>query len=242
MYKEGMPLRGELEKRRDKKEETRNRLRERTAAEIGLYVERNAPEERGSIFLGHLRAALKKEPAASVLSAEQKQALIQNLEILDYEQEEGLVENIMKVLEPLLEFRTEHALEYEDREAEQIMNRENCTALNKRIFYTIDDGKLQLHLATSFQRKEEIEDMYRDALYKIVHVVKADPSITRIGGLSWLNATKTYGAMKERLGFTLFDATTEELADAQRHRESRPTKNALMTREEFLRLYEKKES
>ena len=78
---------------------------------------------------------------------------------------------------------------------------------------------------------------FRESLQKIVPIVKADQSIRTIGGPSWLNATNTYGSMKERLGFEISDTDPEILA---RHfkDEKRAVKDAIMTRERFLELYD----
>jgi len=109
--------------------------------------------------------------------------------------------------------------------------------VNERIYFTINGNRLHLHLLASHERKNQVEDLYKDALHKIVPFVKAHPEIEVIGGWSWLNATKTYGAMKERLGFTISDILPEEL-EGYEHSDNRPRKNALISREEFLQLYE----
>jgi len=123
--------------------------------------------------------------------------------VQEYPSPEGRPEKVVSIDRASEEFLKKFKMDEEDRKADEKMKKEGFTPLNERVSYSIKEGQLQLHLAESFEMKDRIEDMYEDALRKIVDVVERDPSITSIGGLSWLNATKTYGSMKERLGFTV---------------------------------------
>ena len=144
----------------------------------------------------------------------------------------------LKAIQPFIELRVDYAKKYEDVEARDIMEKQGYISLNERVSYSKEGDRIQLHLATAFEVKEKIEDLYRDALYKIVEIVKSNPTILFIGGSSWINATRTYGGMKERLGFSLSE-TSDEVFQKHHTKEARPVKDATMTRDEFLRRYSK---
>lgn len=154
---------------------------------------------------------------------------------------EKFAQSVIDAVRPLIDVRINHAKEFEDVQALEIMGAQEFTPVNERISYSVGAEEIQLHLAPAFEMKDQIEELYQDALEKLVDYVREHPEIKRIGGPSWLNATKTYGAMKERLGFQLSEAWHKE---DETHRDSpseefrsRPKKNAYITREDFLERY-----
>jgi len=216
------------------------RVESRARGEVEHFIESTPEDERKRHILGLLRVHFAREPLSGFLTDDQKQDVRVAVGEIDYARED-VVDAVLQAMKPVLEARAMHALEFEDAEALQIMKEQGFTPVNKRISYSISDqGRLHLHLAPSHERKNEVEDMYRDALHKIVPLVKADSSIVTIGGWSWLNATKTYASMKERLKFTISDIPKEEL-EAYPSSDDRPKKNALMSREVFLKEYDTQE-
>ena len=195
------------------------------------------PDDRLAVVLSHVGAFFEEEPAKPLMSKNQQDELLSAIKaVTNTSDEKKFVEDVMNALKPFMELRVKHAIEFEDAEARDIMEKQGFTPVNERISYSIGGDQLQLHLAPAFEVKEKIEDYYRDALIKIADVVANNPEIKIIGGASWLNATKTYGAMKERLGFTISDISEE---DRKKHHAdaTRSVKNAIMTREELLKRY-----
>jgi len=150
----------------------------------------------------------------------------------------AFIDDMIKLLTPVINVQIENALAFEDVKVASEIESSGFTRLNKRISYGIhDDGtRLQLHLSSSFERKEEIEGFYRDALSKVVDIVRDNPEITTIGGHSWLNATRTYSTMKKRLGFEISDVSEDGRRNA-RSSDTRKVMDASMSRERFLELY-----
>jgi len=220
-----------------RQQKNRERVSEQSENEINRIVQESLPEDLRNNIIRVLTANLQKEPTVSLMSEDDHTALVQRVGEIDYTHKEGVAKAFLSAVDLLIELHVEHALEYEDLEALESMESQGFTPINERVSYSLGGGRLHLHLAQSHERKEQIEDMYRDALNKVVGVVKVDPDIKEIGGWSWLNATKKYGDMKERLGFTISDISPEELA-MHEHSDDRPRKNALMTREVFLSLYD----
>ncbi|MFH1712220.1 MAG: hypothetical protein ABH846_03230 [Patescibacteria group bacterium] len=155
----------------------------------------------------------------------------------ELDDEEAFADAVIKAAQPMFELRATHARQMEDSDAREIMEIQGFTPVNERISYGIHGDHLQLHLAPSFEVKDKIEEYYRDGLEKVVDIVRENPDIKMIGGSSWLNATKTYGEMKKRLGFKISE-TPQEVIDAHFPESDRPIKNATMTREEFLARYD----
>ncbi len=204
-----------------------------------IFREAETLQDRSRFAKQILLGALDQEPTRSLLQEEERERMLAEFDEVTYEDERTFAEQVQSIVEPIGRLKAEHPLEYEDADALTIMEQQGFTPVNERVSYSLGDDLLQLHLAPSVERKDQIEDMYQDALEKIVATVEADPNITRVGGASWLNATRTYGGMKERLGFTLSELSEED-REAHFADEDRPVKNALMTREEFLSRYGKK--
>jgi hypothetical protein len=198
--------------------------------------------ERVKTIDGLLDESLESELTQSLLSdddvSQMRDALASSL---SDEGPEEFAQSVMDAVRPLIDVRIDHAKEFEDAQALEIMGDQEFTFVNERISYTVGNGDLQLHLAPAFEVKDHIEDLYKDALEKLVDFIKAHPEIKRVGGRSWLNATKTYSAMKERLGFEISDyVDDEEETPRQPESESsqtRPAKNAYMSREKYLETY-----
>lgn len=203
----------------------------------GLFEEFSESEERAKEALVRIEKEIANDFTKSHLQEDQIQAVRNGLrDALQEADVEMSFQACLKVLRPLIEIRVRFAKEHEDYQARKIMRDQGFIQLNERISYNVGEHGLQLHLAPAYEVKGKIEALYRDALEKIVPIVQANPDIWVIGGTSWINATRTYGAMKERLGFTLSD-TPEEVVKEHFAHDERPLKDATMTREEFLARY-----
>ena len=220
-------------------EHKRAELMEKARGMFDKIFDSNSESDRNEAARAEIYTHLETEPTATLLDEESKSIILQALETKPpHEEKEDFISFYVQAVQPLIKFRVEHAKKYEDIQVSRNIKDTGERGLNERINYDIKNGHLQLHLQPSFEVKDKIENYYRDALYKIVDIVKNDPTILLIGGPSWLNATKTYGTMKERLGFTLSEIPQDAVKpDLPSELENRPMKNAYMTREEFLKLY-----
>ena len=222
-------------------ENKRMELQKKATEEFGIIFDKSqSAENRAEIIIERLGDLLNSEFVDIYAEEGAGQRMIDDLiKTALIEERQEFVSASMQVLKSLIDILSSHAKEFEDYEAMQIMKAQGFTQLNDRISYSVGGGQLQLHLAPAYEVKDQIEAMYRDGLEKVVAIVKADPTITTIGGSSWINATKTYGNMKERLGFVLLD-TPQEVIEEHFKYEDRPIKDAKMTREEFLKIYDSK--
>jgi len=202
-----------------------------------IFADHHTPDERHQAIMEMLEPALCARGMGAFLTEDAAEAIrSRTKEACEQETEEGFSAALKQAVAPFIEIKVTHPKDFEDIEAVETMERQGFTPVNKRISYNVGGGQLQLHLAPSFEVKDEIEALYEDALYRVAEVVKGNPDITRIGGSSWLNATKTYSAMKERLGFTIAD-TSPEVLEEHFQGKDRPVKDAFMSREDFLARY-----
>ncbi len=209
-----------------------------------LYKKFSSDEERQAAVREMLLETLEDEPAKSLVSDQQRDDMLEAIASgFDNDDPESFSRSVLDAVGPLVNIRLEHAKAFEDVQALDIMGQQEFTPVNERISYTVDGEVLQLHLATAFEMKDQIESLYEDALIKMADFVREHPEIKKIGGKSWLNATKTYGAMKERLGFEISDLSDEENETVSegtiRDERVRPVMNAYMSREQFLERYGK---
>jgi hypothetical protein len=221
--------------------ETRKRIEGKIRALVEEVFERyTEPDRRAQELVEKVEPALSSTFAAMYLDVGQRDEIRESLRAAAHNLDPVASMNACtSTLRPLIELIVSRAKEFEDLQAQDTMRRDGFTPLNERISYSVGEHSLQLHLAPAREVKGRIEAMYQDALEKIVPIVQANPDIWVIGGTSWINATNTYGAMKERLGFTLSD-TPEDVVREHFADETRPLKDATMTREEFLARYASK--
>lgn len=127
--------------------------------------------------------------------------------------------------------------EREDVEAVAFARQYGFTPLNKRVSYSRYGDTFSVHLAPSYEVKDEIESLYTDALMKLARIVAKDASISQVSSISWLNGTQTYGSMKERLGFTFGPEVPPEVLAQHFPNERRPVKSMTISRKELLKRY-----
>lgn len=221
-------------------EASEHATRERISLIFDLHTNKDV---RTRMLKDKLTEVFSKEPMHSLVSEQEQQSMFSALELTtSIESREEFVDALISIYKPLIVLKVDHARVFEDADALRIMEVQQFIPLNERISYSIGGGRLQLHLAPSYERKDQIESYYLDGLEKVVEVVLAHPEIQLIGGSSWLNATKTYGSMKERFGFSISELSEEEKVQSIHDtHDNRPTKNAFISREDFLKRYEKKE-
>src|SRR3989338_4962641 len=193
---------------------------------LDVFQQSNVPEERAKTLQTSIEALLEREPTRSLLAPTDAQHIRRALTATaPPDDPEEFIGVYGDALQPLIDLRISHAKAYEDAEATSIMLEQGFTPVNERVSYSIAGDRLQLHLAPSFEIKDRIEELYKDALYNVVGVVRQNPNIKKIGGTSWLNATRTYGAMKQRLGFEISDPPKEDIT-THHAGETRPLKDA----------------
>ncbi len=203
-----------------------------------IWDQGSTQAQREVIVRGLVDEALASEFTRSLLSDEDVEQMKARLdEGLSDKDPEAFTASVLKAVKPMLDVRLEHAKAFEDAQALEIMEKQGFTPVNERVSYSLHEGQLHLHLAPSFEVKDQIEGLYEDALVKVAQLVRSQPDILRIGGGSWLNATETFSEMKKRLGFEISDLTDKDRESGHYDETERPIKNALMSREDFLHRY-----
>ncbi len=124
----------------------------------------------------------------------------------------------------------------EDEKAKREMKESDFTPLNERLSYGVGRSVIHVHLATSYEVKDKLPEMFEDAMKKLALIVSKNKKIEEVTMTSWLVATNTYGTLLQKLGFEIV-----EMPSDLRHRhfadETREMKMAKIDRERFLSLH-----
>jgi len=212
-----------------------------------LFTEVSSPTELQQTLQERFEPILE----SGFVSEECKAIMSEVPEISNITDKKEFLRRMLEVLTPLIEFRVNNSKLYEDMEAQITLKQENFTALNERVSYhvteTDDDGniiRVNIHLAachelaeTKEERAKIIEELYIDGLKKLVQFAKDNPTLKSVNSTSWLNATKTYGDMKKRMGFEGFGPISEDLRKKHFSDEQRTVISCTLSRQELIDRY-----
>ena len=149
---------------------------------------------------------------------------------------ESFVSEMSIALNPIIELRKNNPKLFEDISAKASMEAAGFIPLNQRISYGIGGETAHIHLAPSFEVKEQLPNLFRDGMKKLSDVIRNNEKIKNIVATSWIVGTKTYGEMLKAVGFEISDVP-EQIKNENFSGETRELKMASMSREEFLKLF-----
>jgi hypothetical protein len=164
-----------------------------------------------------------------------EQILAQIDEAIKASDEDEFKRKISEALAPILK---NNPLLLEDIGALIGTKKEGFKLLNERISYGVGGDTLHLHLSPAYKIKERVPQLFQDGCWRLAEIVKQNEEIKQITCTSWIIATRTYGAVFEELGFTIKEVP-DEIKQEYFKDEKRPMKMALMTRDEFLKRYQR---
>lgn len=197
-------------------EEFRERKRRRIKEEIAKIFQSNGTgNERIQAIISKIKPLLSDEQFSGITPA------LQSLSSIEDEGE--FVESVFLVLQPVLELKKRVT----------IAQRHGFVELNDVLSYGMGEDLVHIH-AESFRKRPT-----QDGLQKLAEIVNKNENVRYIIATSWIVSKKP--EWLEELGFTDMGPITEEEREKHFKDDTRPINRAVMSREDFLKRYLKKE-
>ena len=146
------------------------------------------------------------------------------------------IECMTTALKPIITLKLTKTKLFEDIEAQAWIETAGFIPLNERISYGKHRDSVHLHLAPSYSVKENLPELFIDAMKKLAQIIESDESIKSVTGTSWVLATRTFGSMLESFGFQIQDVP-EDIKAEHFSTENRPIKMMIINREDFLKRF-----
>lgn len=146
------------------------------------------------------------------------------------------IECMTTALKPIITLKLTKTKLFEDIEAQAWIETAGFIPLNERISYGKHRDSVHLHLAPSYSVKENLPELFIDAMKKLAQIIESDESIKSVTGTSWVLATRTFGSMLESFGFQIQDVP-EDIKAEHFSTENRPIKMMTINREDFLKRF-----
>lgn len=187
--------------------------------------------------------------AGERISDDEKQKILEGIDACqEINEREPLIERLMIVIDPLIEFRLNNSREFELGQREAFANGaisgEKFIAIEGTdgiICYGQHNNRIHLHLApmrtlTISEKLKFMKEGLPAAMRKLAEVIKNNPQIEIITATSYIVAANP-DLFRKRIGFTKIGAMDKH--DRLQHfgQDEAPVLRAAMTREEFLDRY-----
>jgi hypothetical protein len=143
-------------------------------------------------------------------------------------------EAIFQALKPIADLRVEKPELFEQKEKEDVQNKETFVQVNELFSYEIDKDHIHIHVVPE-DRVENVLSKFNEGLQKLTKVVEEHPEIKSVTATSWI--VGEYPKIIERFGFTLDGEIDKELREKHFKNEKRKVWMAHMNRDEFIKRY-----